>query len=261
MGVLSFLPHPDIAAYISDIVVIENNNLYKEVILPLIPRGSPSITFQITNPWLTGGTRIDNLVLYGQHVRPIELRTSGYVIVIAYFLYPHMLKGLFGYDAKELTDASIDLDLTEPARGMCLQEQLLNAPDLRHRMQLIDNFIRKLAAPCDTHAGRAIAHATQLIQQGHGTLPVNCVQQELHTTERTLQRLFEAHVGVSPKTFSRICQFHAALQQLSHNNFTDMTAVAFDNGYADQSHLIRAFKEFTHYSPLEYLKLAEDFPR
>ncbi|HEY8954756.1 helix-turn-helix domain-containing protein, partial [Chitinophaga sp.] len=71
---------------------------------------------------------------------------------------------------------------------------------------------------------------------------------------------FEQHIGLTPKMYSRICQFNAALQQLNRNRFSDMTGVALENGYADQSHLIRAFKEFTTYSPLEYIKQAENFP-
>jgi len=49
-----------------------------------------------------------------------------------------------------------------------------------------------------------------------------------------------------------VAQFNAAFQQLQQNRFTDMVAVAYEHGYADQSHLIRAFKEFTNHSPSEF---------
>lgn len=100
----------------------------------------------------------------------------------------------------------------------------------------------------------------RMIQQHSGALSMLKVQQELYVTERTLQRMFEMHVGVSPKTYGRICQFDAALRRLSSNGFTDMAGVAFQHGYADQSHLIRAFRDFTGLTPLEYQKAATDFP-
>ncbi|MBO9732721.1 MAG: helix-turn-helix transcriptional regulator [Chitinophaga sp.] len=255
------LPPAPIADYISSIVVIENNNIFRETILPLIAKGYPSIVFQLTNPCLTAGTKTDHLVLYGQNIKPIPLHVSGHVTVIAYFLYPHMLKFLFEADAKELTDLSIDLSLTPVARAMSLQEQLLNARDLHTRLKLLDNYVLKLAASRKATSPEAIAYATRIIQNNHGIISLPALQKELYVTERTLQRLFESHVGLSPKTFSRICQFHSALQHLEQNQFTDMISVAYANGYADQSHLIRAFKEFTNYSPLEYLKAANDFPR
>ncbi|SHN27538.1 helix-turn-helix domain-containing protein [Mucilaginibacter sp. OK098] len=263
MKTQSIIPHPSIAAYVSNIVVIENNNIYREAILPLIANGSPSITFQITDTGLiiNSNKNNNNLVLYGQNIKPIELYTRGYVVVIAYFLYPHILKNLFGIDAKELTDIGLDLSLTEPAREMSLKEQLLNATSLDKRLQLMNSYVLKLSGLNKLSINNPISFATQTIQKSKGLISLTNVQKELYVTERTLQRLFEFHVGVSPKTFSRICQFHSALQQLSQNQFSGMADVAYENGYADQSHLIRAFNEFTNCSPLEYLKRASDFPR
>ena len=78
-------------------------------------------------------------------------------------------------------------------------------------------------------------------------------------SERTFQRLFESNVGISPKMFSRICQFHSAFQQLDEGRFTKLSDIAYQNGYADQSHMIRTFKEFTNVSPKEYLHLSSGF--
>ncbi|MBS0030436.1 helix-turn-helix domain-containing protein [Chitinophaga sp. 22321] len=262
MNIQFILPDPAVASYVSSIVVMENNNIFRQAVLPLIARGYPSITFQLTDPRLITdpANKPDTLVLYGQNIKPIELYVAGHVSIIAYFLYPHVLKTLFGPDARELTDISMDISLTEPARGMSLKEQLVNATSLAQRLQLLNSYILKLAAPRKKYTSEAIAFATRIIQHKGGLASLPAIQKELCVTERTLQRLFESHVGVSPKTFSRICQFHSALQQLSRNNFSGMIDVAYTNGYADQSHLIRAFKEFTKYSPLEYQKAAADFP-
>jgi len=263
MTTQSIIPHPSIANYVSNIVVVENNNIYREAVLPLIANGYPSITFQITDTKLilNGNKNICNLVLYGQNIKPIELHTSGYVVVIAYFLYPHILKTLFGIDAKELADQSIDLSLTNPARTMSLKEQLLNAVFLDKRLRLLNGYVQKLSELTKLSTNNTILFATRAIQKSKGLISLTNVQKELYITERTLQRLFELHVGVSPKTFSRICQFHSALHQLNQNRFSGMADVAYESGYADQSHLIRAFNEFTNCSPLEYLKRAADFPR
>ncbi|HEU4555799.1 MAG TPA: helix-turn-helix transcriptional regulator, partial [Chitinophaga sp.] len=254
---------PSIAAYVSSIVVLEHSNMSRPAVLPLIAKGYPSIAFQVTDTARlpNAASKMDNLVLYGQNIQPINLHIAGHATVIAYFLYPFVLKTLFGWDAKALTDLHIDLALTAPARGMSLKEQLLNAPDLSSRLQLLNGYVQKLSANSNPAVNDTIAFATQVIQKSRGLAPITSLQKELYVTERTLQRMFELHVGVSPKTFSRICQFNAALQQLSGNRFSGMANVAYHAGYADQSHLIRAFKSFTSYSPLEYHRLAVEFPQ
>jgi AraC-like DNA-binding protein len=177
-------------------------------------------------------------------------------MLIAYFLYPHTLKTLFGFDAKELADMHIDLGLTQPARGMSLQEQLVNVTTLSERLQLLDGYVQKLAAP---GLNDAVQFATQAIRKSHGLVSLKDIQHELHVTERTFQRLFEFHVGIPPKLFSKICQFNAAFQQINYLQFNRLTDIAYDYGYADQSHLIRDFQKFTNISPSEYLKNAEGY--
>ncbi|MGN7820140.1 helix-turn-helix domain-containing protein [Chitinophaga sp. 22536] len=249
-------PLPALAGYVSHIMVLESERLAFDTFLPLIAKGYPSVVFQLTASHL----KVDHLVLYGQNIRPILLPVSGPTTLIAYFLYPHILKALFGWSARELTDLSVDISLSEPARDMRVREQLLNAPSLEQRLALMNNYFLRLISPGKLDIHQPVLFATRMIQQHSGALSMLKVQQELYVTERTLQRMFDMHVGVSPKTFGRICQFDAALRQLGGNGFTDMAGVAFQHGYADQSHLIRAFRDFTGLTPLEYQKAATDFP-
>ena len=262
MKVQALTPSPVIAGYISHIVVLENDSMFYEAVLPLIANGFPSITFQLTDPAgiLPSGRRTDNLVLYGQNTLPIRLHTAGQITVIAFFLHPYMLPRLFGYSAAELTDQTVDISLMEPARSLSLKEQLLNAATLQDRLQLMTAYVGKLADRARSSIDERVTFATTRIRQAKGTSLLMDLQQELYVTERTLQRIFLQHIGLTPKQYSRTCQFQAALQQLMQNNFSDMAGVAFDNGYADQSHLIRAFRDFTCYTPLEYLAEGKKFP-
>jgi AraC-like DNA-binding protein len=82
-------------------------------------------------------------------------------------------------------------------------------------------------------------------------------QDELYLTERTFQRMFEDKVGVSPNQYRRIAQFNCAFQQLNQKQFKLFSDIAFNNDYADQSHFIRAFKQFTNMTPKEYLNLSK----
>ncbi|WP_353477498.1 helix-turn-helix domain-containing protein [Arenibacter sp. M-2] len=79
------------------------------------------------------------------------------------------------------------------------------------------------------------------------------VQKELKITERTVQRIFKHNIGLSPNMFRRICQFNSAFTDLNLGSYNNLSDIAFNHGYSDQSHYIRTFKEFTKITPSEYL--------
>lgn len=251
------LPSLSIAPYVHNIVVLENSRSYegKGHILPLIANGYPSLSFQVSDPALStaDGETVDALFLLGQNIQPLELFIRGSLTLITYFFYPPVVRALFGYDAQELTNFRLDISGLPPAKGMHLCERLVEAGSLEERLAWMDRYILKLAEPNYGDVSRSILHATQAIRAGKGLVSLKHIQEDLRVTERTFQRLFDQHVGVTPRMYSRICQFHAAFQQLSECRFERLSDVAYDNGYADQSHFIRAFREFTNNAPLEYL--------
>jgi len=88
----------------------------------------------------------------------------------------------------------------------------------------------------------------------------------LNLSLRTFERRFEQYIGISPKLFSGISQFQAALKHLQSGKFDKLSDIAYTYGYSDQSHFIRHFSRFTGLSPLRWQKHADaggdagDFP-
>lgn len=69
---------------------------------------------------------------------------------------------------------------------------------------------------------------------------------------RSLQRLFNQYIGLSPKWLLRKYRLHEALEELEANTLT-MIELATQLEYTDQSHLIRDFKDILGMSPAQYL--------
>jgi AraC-like DNA-binding protein len=90
--------------------------------------------------------------------------------------------------------------------------------------------------------------------QFKGCVSLFKIQTDLNLSERTFERRFEQQVGLSPRLLASISQFQTSLQQLKEGKFTKLSDIAYDNGYADQSHFIRSFKKFTNLSPLQFIK-------
>jgi len=61
--------------------------------------------------------------------------------------------------------------------------------------------------------------------------------------------MFKKNISVSPNQFRKIHQFKKTFCQLNNKQFQSLGNIAYDNAYADQSHYIRAFKEFTNTTP------------
>lgn len=73
---------------------------------------------------------------------------------------------------------------------------------------------------------------------------------------RTLQRWFASHVGIGPKWVVqrfRLLDVTAAAHSGKH---VDWAALAARLGYADQSHLIRAFTQLVGHPPAHYAREA-----
>lgn len=73
-------------------------------------------------------------------------------------------------------------------------------------------------------------------------------------SERYLRKLFNEHVGVSPKMFFRILRFQTLLNQLLYQPITDYLDLAVQLGYYDQSHLVNEFKYFSSSTPTQIIK-------
>jgi len=254
MKATNHIPGEKISEYVHRILVIENFNVTNPFTLPLYANGSPTLLFQTAKGQIKRST--NNLTLFGQTVFPETLTIKDNFTLIAYFFKPFALFSLFGVSAQELTDNPIDLNLLTPKKTIELQEQLLNADSVETMIALLDNYIYSLIIKVKTDF-QVIKFATTEIAKYSFKEALVKVRNELYITERTFQRLFEKNIGISPNLYRRVCQFNSAFDQLNHRNFTNLSDIAFEHGYADQSHYIRAFKEFTNITPKEYLKFGD----
>jgi AraC-like DNA-binding protein len=245
------IPTEKISDFVEDILVIENCNVRNAFVLPLFANGKPNLLFQTAKGQIK--YNFNHLTLFGQTILPLQITLTENFTLIAYFFRPFALTTLFGFSAQELTDNPICLNLLPPQPTKDLQEQLLNASSTNEMLCLLDDFIFALITKVNTDT-KLIRYATRLIAQNPSKDILTKVQDELCLTERTFQRMFEQQVGISPNQYRRVAQFNAAFQQLNRRQFKLFTDIAFTHHYADQSHFNRAFKEFTHLTPKEYLK-------
>lgn len=77
---------------------------------------------------------------------------------------------------------------------------------------------------------------------------------ELGWSRQRLNRLFEKHVGVSPKACGRMFRFQSILEKMqSQGGLLDWAETAIESGYYDQAHMIQEFKEFARTTPSKFV--------
>ena len=251
MNVTYLTPANQVSAYVQGILVVENNHMANPFYLPLIANGTPTLLFQTSRAQIKNNS--NHLTLFGQTILPEKLLIKEDFTLIAYFFKPYSLTSLFGLSAHELTDHPVDFNLLSKSSG--LQEKLLNAGTIRQMISFIDSYIFSLIEKNKAN-DKLIQYVTKRISDAPFKNILSKIQKDVCVTERTFQRIFEKEIGISPNQFRKISQFDKAFQILNNKQFKSLSDIAFESGYADQSHYIRVFKEFTTLTPKEYLNLS-----
>ena len=74
-----------------------------------------------------------------------------------------------------------------------------------------------------------------------------------HYSDRHIRRLFENYIGISPKLFNLIIRHQKTLMLLNSNPTEDLTTIALEQRYYDQSHFIKEFKRFQGCTPSSFI--------
>lgn len=246
------------ASYLKDHVryfwTLESDELYT-IPRPLGPLadGCPGLIFQPAEKGTyhdEDGKLLPQFFMYGQTIKRTKILLTGRFHTLGACFLPHTLRSVFGFNASGLTDSCLDLDLVfsylgdELSCGLSLTEQVTVLSER------LFSHISRNASPPDATVQAALSQ----IIASRGNMPLRELQQSMKLSERSFERRFNEHVGISPKLFARVCKFQATLSQLKNNSFVRLSDIAYDNGYADQSHFIRSFREFAGFSPVRFQK-------
>ena len=103
-------------------------------------------------------------------------------------------------------------------------------------------------------AGSMLFKAGVAMQQANGSLPVSRVAAAAHATVRTLERNFKKSSGYSVKDVSGLMRFEQVRNQLWANPDANISGIAHELGYTDQSHLSREFKRYSGTTPAAFAR-------
>jgi AraC-like DNA-binding protein len=90
--------------------------------------------------------------------------------------------------------------------------------------------------------------AACVVRRG-GRVSIDFLATAAGVSRQQLTRVFRERVGVSPKLYCRLARFQSALAYVRAGDSIDWARVASEVGYADQSHMIAEFRQFSSLTP------------
>jgi AraC-like DNA-binding protein len=197
-----------------------------------------------------GGSCDDIAVLHAQTSRYRRFLTHGSFGIFGAYLYPSALPQLFGMSSPAFSNEMPALSAVCGAEGRLLEERIMTAKYHHRRVEILSDFLLSQLGkrkPAETAAHQAI----QTIIKAQGMVNVTALAADLCLSTRQFERHFKTYAGFSAKTYARIIRFQRAASQYGRIE-ENLTALAYECGYYDQSHFIHDFKEFSGYHPRQY---------
>ncbi|HVZ56242.1 MAG TPA: helix-turn-helix domain-containing protein [Chitinophagaceae bacterium] len=132
---------------------------------------------------------------------------------------------------------------------------LASNPDPDHLMRTLQTFL--LEQQDQAIASRKDDRITQVAKQiylDRGTSRVTSMAKNIHLSERQFNRLFARQLGLSPKSLAKKVRFQYVRDAIYENPEINLTSLAYEFEYNDQSHLIKDFREFAGKTPSAFAK-------
>ena len=130
-------------------------------------------------------------------------------------------------------------------------QEIKSAPSTEERIEISENFLRTYLETVKKNLS-IIDEAIDFIDQKNGMLTIEEVLSQFKISRRYLEKKFQEKVGISPKLYARIKRFGYLSNKVVHNQDVDWQDIVFENGFHDQSHLVKDYKAFNQMNPSEY---------
>ncbi|AEW01060.1 hypothetical protein A4D02_13955 [Niastella koreensis] len=224
----------------------------------VFPSGCMEIIFNLgTGNWQTqpDSAFITNpsIELWGQLNRPLPVRSIGRNTMLGVRFYPHAAASILPDKASLFNNQVIDYRDISGKSITTLQEQLQETRTWNKRIALLETWLLQQIEQAGKRLGKVAILNNLMYELRHQDVyeTMETIATRYGISARYMQQLFLQYTGLTPKLYSQINRFQHSLRLVTNRN-TSLTDIAYECGYADQSHFIKEFKAFTGTTPSGY---------
>jgi AraC-like DNA-binding protein len=231
---------------------------------PALHRGlpSPSLTliFTIDEP-LNIVQHVDrhrsatayDAVIGGLRTSPVHIAHDGAQSGVQVDISPLHAGALLGAPAGDLADLDVDAELLLGGVVEQAREGLNSARSWRGRVAAVDDVLRRQLRDAP-RAPDEVSFAWSLLMSTGGRVRMRDLARETGWCERHLTNRLRQATGLTPKRAARVIRFDRARRSLQSLGGRELSRVAVECGYSDQSHMSRDFVEMAGSPPGRWLE-------
>lgn len=193
------------------------------------------------------------------HTDPAYVVEPGTQAGIQMAVHPLAARALFGVPARELDRLALEgSDVLGPDASRVL-ERLQDLPLGPDAFAVVRDFLHgQWQRRRPEQVRPELAQAWRWMARTRGAGSMRDLAEHVALSQRQLSTLFQREVGMAPKAIARLIRFTRARRMVAgHVALTGsmtLAQVAHTCGYADQSHLVRDFQQYTGSSPTQWLQ-------
>ena len=259
MTYISYIPSPPLNAFIDDLYYLDGPTTYpRQKVFPVASSNlminlgdafdvygpeqtKPFIT--CTDSWWTGIWTTYHSVDWPSRVQffGVHFKSGG--------TYPFLRIPL-----SELNNQVISLNAIWGHYASEIRERLHSAKSIKAGFSLLEQLLRARLSEAPNGL-EVVQSAITTISHYHGALSIRSLSDQIGISQNHLGNQFKRYVGIAPKEVARFYRFANALRLINSTHLMDLTSIAHQSRFYDQSHFNKDFQAFTGHNPTEYMLL------
>jgi AraC-like DNA-binding protein len=264
MEYVSRAPRPPLDGLVHDIYYLAGEPPYRRLTLPAAP--APLLIVNLGAPF---HIRAGNAVEAAEYAdgcvvsTPTRAWDFSYPIPsrsVGVHVKPWGLAPFLPMAAVELRDrtATIEQVWGRPTIA-ALRDQLAGAAEPDQMLTLLEEALMRQLR--EIHGLDLVRHVSAAIAATGGTVPIGDLIAAGGVSSTYLARGFKEIIGVTPKRLARAHRFSTTVLAIDPAEPIDWADLAARAGYFDQAHFAHEFREFTGFTPTQYIEVRRRFLR
>ena len=198
-------------------------------------------------------------ILQGPRDRACIRDTSTPVSVVGVQFRPAGLAAFVACPVSDLGGLTLDpSELWGHARVHALRERLHAASTAHERLDRLEAFLCAQMARVDAAPQAWVYTALDHLHRARGQMRIDALLSDGGASPRALAQAFRRAVGLSPKRYAQVLRLTSLIDALPRARAVDWAQMAMEAGFADQAHLVHAFRKHTGLTPSQYRPVAAD---
>ena len=180
---------------------------------------------------------------------------------IAIEFRPHGAFQIFGVPMSETSNQLWETDCVFGRWSRNVEETLNNLGRVDQKVAFIQDQLTLLLRR-NRRDDRVVEYCVKALRSADGRMSIRELAQRTGYSRRYVDRLFQQHVGLSPKVLAEIFRFQRFYRKWAAGMSFDLLKADLYDHYYDQSHFTKEFRRMTGHPPQTFMReVSNEFGR